>query len=46
MGILLAPYSLMKPADVYDSIINIIAVLIVGGAVYFIVSLIRKKYLK
>ncbi len=40
---LLALYFLMKPADVYGYMINIAVSLVVGGAVYFIVELIRKS---
>lgn len=46
VGTLFLLYFLMKPADVYGYIINIAIALIVGGAVYFIVELIRKKRLK
>lgn len=46
VGTLFLLYFLNKPADVYGYIINIVIALIVGGAVYFIVELIRKKHLK
>lgn len=46
VGTLFVLYFLMKPANVYSYIINIVIALIVGGAVYIIVELIRKERLK
>jgi hypothetical protein len=46
VGTLFVLYFLMKPTDVYGYILNIAIALIVGGAVYIIVELIRKKRLK
>ncbi len=39
-------YFLMKPTDIYGYIIHIVIALVVGGVVYSIVEVIRKKRLK
>ncbi len=46
LGTLFILCFIMKPADIYGYIINIVIALIVGGAVHIIVELIRKKRLK